>query len=85
MMAALLARERDEALERQSATDEVLRVIASSPNDTQPVFNTIATSAARLCKARHCSLFRFDGKLIHFAARPTRPCRVPAARASLSV
>jgi class 3 adenylate cyclase/putative methionine-R-sulfoxide reductase with GAF domain len=68
MMVALLARERDDALERQSATNEVLRVIASSPNDTQPVFNTIVTSAARLCKARHCSVFRFDGKLIHFAA-----------------
>src|SRR6266404_4556452 len=49
-------------------TSEVLRVIASSPNDVQPVFDTIATSAARLCKARFCWVFRFDGKLIHFAA-----------------
>ncbi len=57
-----------EALERQAATSEVLRVIASSPNDVQPVFDTIATSAARLCKARFCWVFRFDGKLIHFAA-----------------
>jgi len=61
-------RELSEALERQSATNEVLRVISSSPNDIQPVFNTIVTSAARLCEARFCWVFRFDGKLIHFAA-----------------
>jgi two-component system, NtrC family, sensor kinase len=61
-------RELDEALERQSATNEVLRVIASSPNNIEPVFNSIVTSAARLCKARFCWVFRFDGKLIHFAA-----------------
>ena len=57
-----------EALEREAATSEVLRVISSSPNDIQPVFNTIVTSSARLCKARYCWVFRFDGKLIHFAA-----------------
>jgi signal transduction histidine kinase len=60
--------ELNEALERQSATNEVLRVIASSPNDIQPVFNTIVISSARLCEARYCWVFRFDGKLIHFAA-----------------
>jgi hypothetical protein len=60
--------ELSEARERETATSEVLRVIASSPNDVQPVFNTIVTSAARLCKARYCWVFRFDGKLIHFAA-----------------
>jgi two-component system, NtrC family, sensor kinase len=61
-------RELKEALERHAATNEVLRVIARSPSDTQPVFDTIVTSAARLCKARFCWVFRFDGKLIHFAA-----------------
>ena len=61
-------RELREALERHAATNEVLRVIARSPSDTQPVFDTIVTSAARLCKARFCWVFRFDGKLIHFAA-----------------
>jgi two-component system, NtrC family, sensor kinase len=65
---ALFKRERDEALEQQAATTEVLRVIARSPSDTQPVFDTIVTSASRLCKARFCWVFRFDGKLIHFAA-----------------
>jgi signal transduction histidine kinase len=63
-----LKKELAEALQQQAATAEVLRVIASSPNDVWPVFDTIATSAARLCKARFCWVFRFDGKLIHFAA-----------------
>ena len=65
---ARLTRELKESSEQQAATNEVLRVISSSPNDIQPVFDTIVTSAARLCKARYCWVFRFDGKLIHFAA-----------------
>jgi signal transduction histidine kinase len=65
---AQLTRERDQALEREKATAEVLRVISSSPGGIQPVFDTIVTHAARLCKARFCWVFRFDGKLIHFVA-----------------
>ena len=61
-------RELDEALERQIATSEVLGVISSSPTDVQPVFDLIAKSAARLCRAQFCHVFQFDGKLIHFAA-----------------
>ena len=58
-----------EALEQHAATSEVLRVIASSPGNAQPVFDTIAKSVARLCKAQFCHVFRFDGELIHFAAQ----------------
>ena len=47
---------------------EILGVIARSPSDAQPVFDTIARSAARLCEAEFCHVFRFDGKLLHFAA-----------------
>ena len=62
---ARLTHERDEALEQLIATSEVLGVISSSPIDVQPVFDFIAKSAARLCKAQFCHVFQFDGKLIH--------------------
>ena len=63
---ARLFNETREALERLTATADILRVIASSPSDVQPVFEAIAESAARLCKAEFCNVFRFDGELIHF-------------------
>ena len=62
-------RELAEALERQAATAEILRVISSSPTDVQPVFDTIVRSAVRLCDGLHGSVDRFDGELIHFAAQ----------------
>jgi two-component system NtrC family sensor kinase len=43
-----LRRERDEALERETATDNILRVIASSPGETRPVFEAIVNSGLRL-------------------------------------
>ena len=61
-------RERDETLEQQAATSEVLRVIRRSPTDVQPVFDMIAESAARLCTAEFCFVYRFDGQLLHFVA-----------------
>jgi signal transduction histidine kinase len=57
-----------ESLEQQTATAEILRVIASSPTDVQPVFDAIAESATRLCDAAFSGVFRFDGERIHFVA-----------------
>src|SRR6516225_11029622 len=61
-------RELKEALEQQTATSDILRVISSSPTDVQPVFDAIAANALRLCGAKWSGVLRFDGKLIHLAA-----------------
>ena len=64
-----LFNETKEALEQQTSTAEILRVISSSPTDVQPVFDAIVRSAVRLCDGLFAALFRFDGELIHFAAQ----------------
>src|SRR5215467_8848740 len=56
------------ALEQQTATSDILRVISQSLTDTQPVFDTIAESAVRLCDGRLAGVYRFDGSLIHLVA-----------------
>ena len=61
-------RQFTEAFEQQTATSEILRVISESPTDTQPVFDTIAGSAMRLCDAAMGVVSRYDGELIHLAA-----------------
>src|SRR5262249_25316792 len=61
-------RELTAALDTQTATSDVLRVISRSPTDVQPVFDSIAASALYLCDARLCTVFRFDGELIHLVA-----------------
>ncbi len=57
-----------ESLEQQTATSEILRVIARSPADVQPVFDAIVRSAVRLCGAAYGGVYRFDGELIHSVA-----------------
>jgi two-component system, NtrC family, sensor kinase len=63
-----LFNETKEALEQQTATSDILRVISSSPRDVQPVFDAIAQSATRLCEAFDVSIFRVDGDRLAFVA-----------------
>src|ERR1700730_585077 len=58
---AQLTRERDEALEREKATAEVLRVISSSPGQLEPVFQAMLGNAVRICEASFGALLRFEG------------------------
>ena len=65
---ARLLTETREALEQQTATAEVLRVISGSPTDVQPTFDAIAANATILSGAAAGVVYRFDGSLIHFVA-----------------
>ena len=69
---ARLFNETQQALERQTATADILKVIASSPSDVQPVFEAIAASANRLVGGFSCTVVRFiDGTAYLKAFTPT--------------
>src|SRR5262249_26075190 len=53
-----------EAREQQTATSELLKVIARPTFDPHPVFEPLAETAVRLCEAGHATIFRFDGHLL---------------------
>ncbi len=66
---ALLTRELSAALEQQAATSEVLRVIASSPDELEPVFAIILTNATQLCEGNFAALWQYDGEALVGAAQ----------------
>ncbi|MBR0784139.1 GAF domain-containing protein [Bradyrhizobium iriomotense] len=72
-----------EAREQQAATAQILKVIASSPDDAQPVFEAIAISANRLIGGFSTSVFRYIDGMQHLEAfTPTNPVADEALRAS---
>ena len=71
-----------EALEQQTATSEILGVIASSPTDIQPVLDAVAESAAQLCDSNDATILRVDGNLLrrvaHYGPMPVLGTGLPA-------
>ena len=63
-----LRREVKELLEQRTSTSEILRVIASSPADIQPMLDTVAENAARLCAANDAQILLVEGDVLRRAA-----------------
>jgi len=74
-----LFQELKESLEQQTATSEILGVIASSPTDIQPVLDVVAENAARLCDANDALIHRIDGDKLRSVANYGR-CRSVGVR-----
>jgi two-component system, NtrC family, sensor kinase len=82
-----LRRSLGESLEQQAATAEILRVIGTSPTDVQPVFDAIASSAARLCETYDVFIRRLEGDglrlVAHYGPIPASAL-IPVMRGSVS-
>jgi two-component system NtrC family sensor kinase len=81
---ARLTRELNEALEQQTATAEILRVISSSPGDLESVFEAMLGNAVRICDAKFGNIYRWDGELMHLLAAHNTPPALAEARRQLA-
>jgi two-component system, NtrC family, sensor kinase len=81
---ARLTHELREAVEQQSATSEVLRVISSYPDDPHPVFQAMLQNAVRLCDAKFGNIYSWDGDALHLVATENAPTAFAEARRRLS-
>ena len=77
---ARLIRERDEALEREKATAEVLHVISSSRGELAPIFEAILANAVRLCEAKFGNIFLHEGGELRIIANHGMPTAFVEAR-----
>src|SRR5262249_42968887 len=66
-------KELQESLDRQTATSEVLGVISRSPNEVQPVLDTIVATAQRLCQAERATVWRLEGETFRAVAHHGQP------------
>jgi GAF domain-containing protein len=87
---ARLTRERDEAIEQQTAISDILQVISNSPADVQPVLDSVVEHAARICEAQVVDIAIVDNKVFRVAAsfgelaRPSSGERLPLDRATVT-
>src|SRR5262249_387665 len=76
----LRTRELSEALEQQTATSEVLRLISSSPRQLEPVFRAMLENATRLCEAKFGTLYLCEGDALRTSAMYGAPAAFAEAR-----
>ena len=87
---ARVVRERDEALEQQTAISDILRVISNSPSDVQPVLDSVAEHAAHICEAQVVDIVIVDNDVFRLAAsfgelrRLSRAESVPLDRSTVT-
>jgi GAF domain-containing protein len=66
-------KELQDSLDRQTATSEVLGIISRSPNEVQPVLDTIVATARRLCQAERAVIWRLEGETFRAVAHCGQP------------